>query len=359
MIKKEVDMKKILISVFTIMTVFIVAGYTQVKAFPPSSTPTYNGIDVSEWQGEIDWGSVRKAGIEVAYIRSSEGSGYVDPYVIDNYNGAKENGIKVGFYHYLTATNEEEALDQAEFFVSVIKGLSVDCRLAMDFEYFGGLSTTEINQISRIFLEEVKRLSGKEVIIYSDAYNAAYTFSEDLALEYPVWVADYGVSEPGNGNWNTWDGFQYTDEGVISGISGYVDRDYFTEGVFLTDSTEIPKDTTPDRGTKFTDIVVQCGDTLSGIAEKYNTSYQYLAQINNISNPNLIYAGQTLKVPVLENSNINDTSHRLYVVQPGDTLSQIAYEYGVSVEDLVRLNNIANPNLIYAGEVLRINVINN
>lgn len=318
-----------------------------------------NGIDVSEWQGEINWEEVKNSGIEVAYIRASEGRNYVDPYALDNYNGAKANGIKAGFYHYLTAIDTEEALDEAEFFVSTIKGLNVDCRLAMDFEYFDGLSKEEINQISRTFLEEVERLSGKEVIIYSDAYNAAYTFSAELASKYPVWVADYGVSEPGNGNWSVWEGFQYTDKGIIAGIDGYVDRDYFTNSVFLSDSGEIPKDTTPDRGTKFKSIIVKCGDTLSGIAEEYNTSYQYLAQINNIANPNLIYVGQTLKVPILENSKINDTSHRLYVVKPGNTLSQIAYEYGVSIEDIVRLNNIANPNLIYAGQILRINTINN
>lgn len=292
-------MRKIIISIFTILTIFIIAGYTEVNAFPASSGQRYDGIDVSEWQGEINWAEVRRAGIEVAYIRASEGNNYVDPYALDNYNGAKANGIKVGFYHYLTATSDEEALDEAEFFVSTVKGLNVDCRLAMDFEYFDGLSVEAINQISRTFLEEVERLSGKEVIIYSDAYNAAYTFSAELAAEYPVWVADYGVSEPGNGNWNTWDGFQYTDEGRVLGINGYVDRDYFTEGVLLEDNQEIPRDTTPDRGTTTITITVQRGDTLSEIALKYHTSYEYLAQINNIANPNLIYAGQSLRINVI------------------------------------------------------------
>ena len=103
---------------------------------------------------------------------------------------------------------------------------------------------------------------------------------------------------------------------------------------------------------------MQWGDTLSQIAREYNTSYQYLAQINNIPNPNLIYVGQTLKVPKLENNNIHDSSHILYIVERGNTLTQISNEYGVSIEDIVRLNDIQNPNLIYVGEVLRINVIN-
>lgn len=351
-------MRKITLGIFTFLTVFIIAGFTPVNAFPPSSTPTYNGIDVSEWQGEINWAEVSNSGIEVAYIRASEGNNYVDPYALDNYNGAKANNIKVGFYHYLTARTNAEALDEAEFFVSAIKGLNVDCKLAMDFEYFGELDRNQINQISRTFLEEVKRLSGKEVIIYSDAYNAAYTFGEQLAEEYPVWIADYGVTEPGDGNWDVWEGFQYTDEGRVAGIYGSVDKDYFTNGIFLSSSEAIPTNTTPNRGTQTTTIVVQRGDTLSQIAEEYHTSYQYLAQINNISNPNLIYTGQTLIVPKLENNDIHDPSHILYIVEPGNTLTQISYEYGVSIEDIVRLNDIANPNLIYVGEVLRINVIN-
>lgn len=347
---------KILISICTF--IFVCVLCTQVVAFSPSSSTLYEGIDVSEWQGEIDWERVRYSGIKIVYIRASEGNNYIDPDAIRNYNGAKENDIKVGFYHYLTARTQEEAIEQAEFFVSVIKGLNVDCRLAMDFESFGDLSLDEINLISQTFLEEVENLSGKEVIIYSDAYNAAYTFSSELAIKYPIWVADYYVSNPGDGRWSSWDGFQYTDEGNISGINGYVDRDLFTSGVLLSDTSAIPEETTDRASTKTETIVVQRGDTLSRIAMEYNTSYEYLAKINNISNPNLIYTGQRLTVPVLENNEVHDTSHKLYIVRRGNTLTQIAREYGVTIESIVRLNEISNPNLIYVGEVLRIPTIN-
>lgn len=347
---------KILILLFTFIFVCLICNET--FAFPPASSTLYSGIDVSEWQGIIEWDKVRSSGIRIAYIRASEGNNYVDPDAIRNYNGAKDNGIKVGFYHYLTARNQEEAIEQARFFVSVVKGLNIDCRLAMDFESFGNLGVDEINLIAETFLEEVESLSGKEVIIYSDAYNSAYTFSEELASRYPIWVADYGVQEPGDGNWQVWDGFQYTDEGRIEGIEDYVDRDYFTSGVLLADTTPIPENTTEDPTAKTETIIVQRGDTLSQIAMRYNTSYEYLAKINNISNPNLIYTGERLIVPLLENNEINDTSHKLYIVRRGNTLTQIALKYGVSIDSIVRLNNIQNPNLIYVGEVLRIPTIN-
>lgn len=350
-------MRKIKLLSFLFVFAFVCVLGTEALAFPASGSTIYVGIDVSEWQGEINWNEVKNSGIQIVYIRSSEGNNYIDPDAIRNYNGAKENNIKVGFYHYLTARTTSEAIEQANFFVSVIKGLNVDCRLAMDFESFGDLSISEINSISKTFLQEVERLSGKEVIIYSDAYNAAYTFSTELAETYPIWVADYFVSQPGNGNWKVWDGFQYTDEGIVDGIEDYVDRDYFTSGVILTDTTPVPEDTTERPTTNSKTIIVQRGDTLSQIALEYNTSYEYLAKINGIANPNLIYTGQTLIVPVLNNNKIHDTSHKLYIVRWGDTLSQLAIDYGVTVEQLVRLNNIANPNLIYVGEVLRIPTI--
>jgi len=349
-------MKKIL----TIFLIFLFCFSFEVQAFPASSEIQYDGIDVSEWQGKIDFAKVKEAGIEIVYIRASEGDGYKDPYYLRNYEGAKDNGIKVGFYHYLTARTEAEALEQAEFFVSILRGLQVDCRLAMDFESFGELNKQEINNISKAFLDEVKRLSGKETVIYSDAYNARFTFDEELAEQYPIWVADYDVTEPGDGNWSTWVGFQYTDRGRIDGIEGNVDRDYFTSGILLSDNSSVPTDTTPEPEENIREIIVKRGDTLSQLAAEYNTSYQYLARINNIANPNLIYVGQRIEVPNnLETTDINDTSHKLYIVQRGDTLTKVSQEFDVSIASIVELNDIANPNLIYAGEILRIPAINN
>ena len=351
-------MRKIFLSI--LLVAIIVAISTQAFAFSQSSEKLYNGIDLSEWQGNIDFGEVARAGIEVVYIRASEGRGYVDPYFRENYEKAKANGLRTGFYHFLTATNVAEAKEEAEFFVSNIKGLEPDCRLAMDFEVFDGLDVSTINEISRVFLETVEKLSGKECVIYSDAYNARTVFSKELAEDYPIWVADYFVEEPeSNDKWKFWVGFQYSDRGIINGIDGNVDRDYFTNGVFLNNLSQIPKDTVTDKNQEFKYIRVNRGETLSGIAIKYNTSYQYLARINSIANPNLIYVGQELKVPVLADYNIHDTSHRLYIVRSGNTLTQIAREYGVTIENIVELNGIANPNLIYIGETLRIPTINN
>lgn len=350
---------KIFINILLLL-VIVLSVSIPVFAFPPSNDELYDGIDVSEWQGKINFEEVARAGIKVVYIRASEGTDYIDPYFKENYEEAKANGLKTGFYHYVTARTTEEARQEARFFVSNIKGTEPDCKLAMDFEVFGDLSKDEINEISKVFLETVEMLSGKECVIYSDAYNARETFSEELAKEYAIWVADYGAEEPANnGKWSSWVGFQYTDTGRVNGIEGSVDKDYFTNGILLNDTSKIPTDTTEDTKQEFETITVTRGDTLSEIARKYNTSYEYLARINDIQNPNILRVGERLKVPTFDHDRIHDTSHRLHIVKRGDTLTKIAKEYDTTVKDIVELNDIINANLIYIGEVLRINTINN
>lgn len=95
--------------------------------------------------------------------------------------------------------------------------------------------------------------------------------------------------------------------------------------------------------------IVQAGDTLSGIAQKYGTTYQELARINNIVNPNLIQIGQVIKI-----SEKNSVTDRIYTVKSGDTLSKIAKMYNTTVGDLVTKNNISNPNLILVGQKIKI-----
>lgn len=332
-------------------------------AITSSSDPQYQGIDVSDWQGYIDYSQVRASGIEVVYIKASQGSNIKDPYFDINYENAKANGLKVGFYHFLTATNTEEAEKEAQFFASVISGKEVDCKLVMDYEVFGGVSIEESNNIAQVFLESLKRLTNKEVIVYSDLSNARDRFGSNIADNYELWLAyygDYNDLTDVETSWTKWIGIQYTDSGRVAGITGNVDRDLYTESIFLSDTSEIPTTENPNSETINTESVyytVQSGDTLSEIASRYGTTVQEIVDINNIANPNLIYPGQTLRI--LTNSMVHGSESRgtgsiTYTVQRGNTLSQIASSYGVTVEHIVEINDIQNPNLIYPGEKLRI-----
>lgn len=218
------------------------------------------------------------------------------------------------------------------------------------------------------------------------------------------------MNQVGNDKWSTWVGWQYTSTGRVSGISGNVDRNRFTDGVLLSNTTPLPSPETPTQdntiiytvkpgdtlskiareyGTTVNEIVslnpsiknpnliypgeqftiknngnsntsntiiytVVSGDTLSQIASKYNTTVSNLVAINNISNPNLIYPGEKITITSNTTNLGNECGKILYTIKRGDTLSEIAQEYGTTVNEIATLNNISNPNLIYAGNIIRI-----
>lgn len=173
-------------------------------AFGPSSQNIYQGIDVSHWQGDIDFSAVKNSGISIVYMKTSEEKSFIDPNFEKNYEMAKANNLKVGFYHYVTAQDVDAAKEQAIFFARVIAGKSPDCKLAMDFEDFGSLSLSEINEISKVFLETLEKETNSKALIYSNSYSARNIFSEELT-KYPLWVANYNVSSPSeNGKWDAW-----------------------------------------------------------------------------------------------------------------------------------------------------------
>lgn len=383
---------------------FVFAALVPARAIPPSGGRQYRGIDISEFQGEIDFEEVRRSGIEAVYIRVGAGE-YTDEYFAENYERAKAAGLKIGFYHYVTARSVEEGRRQARFFASLAAGREPDMRLAMDFEYFGSLSVSQINAISEAYLDELTALTRREAVIYSDLSNARNIFSRALAEKYPLWAAQYGADEPSaNGKWREWVGFQYTDEGRVGGIYGNVDRNIFTEGIFLSDSWRIDgeKRTTVRARTRTLTVYVRAGDTLWAIAREYGTTVGAIARENRIADPNRIFVGERLRITLpargsgeeIYNVRRGDTtisiagkfgvtlsaledrnglergetiyagdklsipgagmSGEFYVVRPGDTLFYISRRTGVPIRTLVGINRIKDPDLIYAGEHLKL-----
>ena len=382
----------------------VFAALVPARAIPPSGGRQYRGIDISEFQGEIDFEEVRRSGIEAVYIRVGAGE-YTDEYFAENYERAKAAGLKIGFYHYVTARSVEEGRRQARFFASLAAGREPDMRLAMDFEYFGSLSVSQINAISEAYLDELTALTRREAVIYSDLSNARNIFSRALAEKYPLWAAQYGADEPSaNGKWREWVGFQYTDEGRVGGIYGNVDRNIFTEGIFLSDSWRIDgeKRTTVRARTRTLTVYVRAGDTLWAIAREYGTTVEAIARENRIVDPNRIFVGERLRITLpargsgeeIYNVRRGDTtisiagkfgvtlsaledrnglergetiyagdklsipgagmSGEFYVVRPGDTLFYISRRTGVPIRTLVGINRIKDPDLIYAGEHLKL-----
>lgn len=322
-----------------------------------------NGIDVSNWSGNIDFSQVAQTDVKIVYIQATEGVYYTDPYLHEFYNGAKANGLKVGFYHYFNPGSSPTPREQARYFVDALKGFKIDCRLALDLEETGGLNNEKLTNQAIEFLEAVKEFSGLDVVVYTYTNFAQTSLNTNSDIgNYKVWIAEYSSNYPQqNPVWGEeYIGWQYSDSGDVRGVGANTDLDYFSSEILLEHKedtehkpTEKPHHKSSEEphhktnNPKIIDYIVKPGDTLSQIALNYNTTVNALVQANNIQNLNLIYPGQVIKI---YKSGNHHQSTPVYIVKSGDTLSQIALNYNTTVNKLVELNNIKNPNLIYPGQ---------
>lgn len=194
------------------------------------------GIDVSKYQGNINWKQVKDSGIEFAIIRCGYrgyGSGQIlmDPYFEQNIQGALTNGIRVGIYFFSAAINEAEAEEEARWVVNVIKKYRITYPVAYDFESFDlgrlqGLTSAQITNNAIAFLNYIK-LSGYTPMMYAskNAYNQKWETSRITGCKF--WLAHYTDQTDYKGAYQMW---QYTSKGSVPGINGYVDMNiaYFT-----------------------------------------------------------------------------------------------------------------------------------
>lgn len=317
------------------------------------------GIDVSKWNGDIDWSKVKKAGVEFVLISCGTSQSSIDSFE-KNYKVAKNNGIMVGVYRYSYAKTEESAVKEAQSLLNNIKGKQLEFPIVIDIEdsSLTKLSRQEKTDIVKAFCEEIEN-AGYYAMYYCNLNWLNSHLYKDQLSKYDLWLAQWNVTEPSVecGIW------QMYDNGEIDGISGNVDmnmsfKDYpsimIKKGINgYSKNEEIKKEIprqeqNPSNDISYINYIVIKGDTLSKIASKYNTTVSDLVQINNINNPNIIYENQFIKVPVKSSDNI------VYTVQKGDTLSNIAIKYNTSVDSIVKLNSIADKNKIYVGQVLKI-----
>lgn len=321
---------------------------------------SYKGIDISSYQGyNIDFSAVRNSGIEICIVKATESTTYTNMYFDSQASGALNAGLNVGFYHFFRG----QGIAEADYFCSVINRYKdrMTIKPVIDVE----VSVADINNQVLLFINRVKQVLGLDCVIYSGAYFAGDNLTDINLLKYGLWVAHYYVSTPTlRGIWTGFVGHQYSDQGIIPGINAYVDLNTFYDGMFIgipssggsTGNGESTGGVTPAPvgRTKNADgtYTVKSGDTLSAIANDFGVTVDQLVKWNNISNPNLIAVGQILYFSDKSSSGSGSGSGTTYVVQAGDTLSGIAAKFGTTVANLVSLNNISDPNLIYVGQVL-------
>ena len=313
---------------------------------------TLNGIDISNWQRGID---LSKVPCDFVIAKATEGIGYVDKSCDVFIQQAKRLGKKLGFYHFARPRND--AVREAQYFYNNTKNYFGEAIPILDWE---AENKSDVAWAKR-WLDEVHRLSGVKPVIYmSESVVNSYDWSSVANADYGLWVAKYRDNNPDyNYNmanagsrprvkwWKFYCMWQWTSSGRLNGYGGNLDCNVFYGDVSTWDkyagksgTTQPVKPTQPvkksneeianevingawgngeDRKNRLTQAgynytviqaivnklmcankavyyTVRSGDTLSGIASKYGTTYQKLAQMNGIANPNIIYAGQRIRV---------------------------------------------------------------
>ena len=182
------------------------------------------GIDVSEFQGVIDWAKVSQSGVKFAMIRASYGTSSVDPMFDENVTNASQNGVLVGAYHYCYATDTNSATAEANNFLSTIKNYKINYPIALDIEDESQqvLSKTLVTDIALTFLTTLANANYYSMI-YSDVSWFLDVLDDSKLLGFDHWVADWGSENTYTGVTGIW---QYNSSGTINGINDNVDLDY-------------------------------------------------------------------------------------------------------------------------------------
>ena len=196
------------------------------------------GIDVSEWQGTIDWRKVAKDGVQFAVIHAGYGRelSQKDKYFERNYAGARAAGIKVGAFWYSYADSVARAEQEARTCLKVLDGKHLDLPVFFDQEYEPGilkLSTKTRTDIVLKFLETIKA-AGRPCGLYSSTDFITTKLQADRLTAYPLWLAEYGSKLHYTGKVWAW---QYTSKGRVNGIKGNVDCNH---GYFAQPHTASP-----------------------------------------------------------------------------------------------------------------------
>ena len=186
------------------------------------------GIDVSKWNGTIDWNAVKNSGISYVIIRcgyrgSSQGKLIEDPKFESNIKGASAAGLKIGIYFFSQAVNEIEAVEEASMALEQIKGYTISYPVFIDVEASGGrgdrIDKDTRTAVCRAFCQTIQK-AGYTAGVYSNKTWLESKLDAASINAYKIWLAQYAAAPTYSGRYDIW---QYNPTGSISGISGNLD----------------------------------------------------------------------------------------------------------------------------------------
>jgi len=341
------------------------------------------GIDVSKYQGNIDFSKVSADGVKFIIIRSGYGSStsQKDTYFDQNYSGAKAAGIPMGSYWYSYASSVAEAEKEAETCLSVINGKSFTYPVFFDIEENSQatLGKTVCTNMALAFCKKIKAAGHKAGVYANKDFFTNYVDGDAIKTAgYYRWVAHYGTTTDYSGSY---DMHQYSSTGSVNGISGNVDMDYgFTSfsssssdslgatsidnsGSTSTSSSNSSSTSGISAGTKLTLSNVKLYASSTAASSAGTKSGTYYAWDNQKLNgriritTNASYAGNAGQVTGWVNlsdvsvsgtgstTSSDNSNSTTYTVVNGDTLSAIALKYGTTVSKIVSANKSKYPSI--------------
>lgn len=299
------------------------------------------GIDVSKHNGVIDWDKVK---VDFAIIRIGFGmyENQKDEMFERNYTEATKINIPVGVYHYSYAKSVDEAIKEAELVIKWLNGRKLDLPVYFDIEDDSqkNVSRVILDGMCEAFCNRIEK-AGYWAGIYSNKYWATSVISGiKLGKKYTYWIAQYTDKCTYTGDYAIW---QYTSKGKVNGISGNVDMNEMVKDIIQNESK--PQTTKSIEELAKEVIAGKWGNGEDRKTSLINAGYDYnqiQAKVNELIK---------IKNELLNQSNNN---YEYYTIKQGDTLSGIAQKFNTTVNQLVNWNNIKNANLIYAGQKIRV-----
>lgn len=237
----------------------------------------YLGIDVSKWQGDIDYKKVKSTGIKFIIARIGYGmyDNQKDPKFEDNYKGATQNNIPIGVYLYSYALNESDAKREADVVLKWLKNRKLNLPVYYDIEdkSQSALSKSTLTKMCEIFCEKIES-AGYWAGIYANKYwLTTHLDYKYLEKKYTIWVAQYNNKNTYSGKYDMW---QYTSKGKVNGINGNVDMNILYKNIFTnTKPNNNQNNSSPSlpnlsnyKGTSIVDALKQVGYDSSFEARK-------------------------------------------------------------------------------------------
>lgn len=297
------------------------------------------GIDVSSHQGIINWGKV-KSQIDFAIIRLGYGDNIErqdDTQFLNNVNGCIANNIPFGVYIYSYATNIngnasiQSEIEHTKRQLNRISKKPFCVYIDMEDASTQKLGKDRLTYFAEQFCVQISSL-GYKTGVYANQYwfNTFLNVSQIASYGYSIWCAKYSDSKPNiTSNYDIW---QYSDRGKINGINGNVDMNYMYANLIGTENKK--------------SILELANEVIAG---KWGNGVD---RKNRLTNAGYNYAEVQAEVNKLLAPKPQPKVY--YTIKSGDTLGKIAKQYGTTVNQLAKWNNIKNVNLIYAGQKIRV-----